>query len=237
MIDSMAVAQVVIAVSVIFVWVFRYDNIQREFREYGLPDLVRNAVGATKIAGATLLLAGLWYPSLVFAPAVVMAVLMFGAQIAHARAAHVAQVRGVPAAPGAFGVRGARREGSGALDDVVLRVGRGVRLCVCHLWMELSVHTSNAPRVRAVWSCTLPDHDRRARGVGGRWAAWWLRLASGVAPRIRRVVSLDDLWGSSEVADRGWSPANPARRRAHACEWLHLRCVVAIAHTLTLPIR
>lgn len=88
MIDSMAVAQVVIAVSVIFVWVFRYDNIQREFREYGLPDLVRNAVGATKIAGATLLLAGLWYPSLVFAPAVVMAVLMFGAQIAHARARH-----------------------------------------------------------------------------------------------------------------------------------------------------
>jgi hypothetical protein len=88
MFDALAVAQVVIAVSVLFVWVFRLENIEREFREYGLPDLVRNAVGATKIAAATLLLAGLWYPALVFAPAVVMAALMLCAQIPHARARH-----------------------------------------------------------------------------------------------------------------------------------------------------
>lgn len=88
MLNAMAVAQVVIAISVIFVWVFRFENITREFREYGIPDLVRNAVGAAKIAAATLLLAGLWYPSLVFAPAVGMAVLMACAQIAHVRARH-----------------------------------------------------------------------------------------------------------------------------------------------------
>ncbi len=88
MMHVMALAQVVIAISVIFVWVFRLENIEREFREYGIPDLVRNVVGASKIAAATLLLAGLWYPSLVFGPAVVMAVLMVCAQIAHARARH-----------------------------------------------------------------------------------------------------------------------------------------------------
>jgi len=88
MLNAMAVAQVVIAISVLFVWVFRLENIEREFREYGIPDLVRNAVGATKIAASTLLLAGLWYPSLVFAPAVVMSVLMVCAQIAHVRARH-----------------------------------------------------------------------------------------------------------------------------------------------------
>lgn len=91
MFDAMRVAQLVIAISVIFVWVFRFENIEREFREYGLPDVVRNAVGASKIAAATLLLAGLWYPALIFVPAVVMAVFMLGAQIAHARVRHAPQ--------------------------------------------------------------------------------------------------------------------------------------------------
>lgn len=76
-------AQIVIAVSIAIVWIFRFDNIVKEFRQFGLPDLARTLVGATKIALATLLVAGVWYPVPVAAPAVVMAVLMLGAQGAH----------------------------------------------------------------------------------------------------------------------------------------------------------
>ncbi|SET81633.1 DoxX family protein [Hymenobacter actinosclerus] len=82
--DSLVIlAQLIIAASIVIVWVFRFDNIVREFKQYGLPDLVRNVVGATKIALATLLVAGIWYPQLVLVPALLMAALMVGAQLAH----------------------------------------------------------------------------------------------------------------------------------------------------------
>ena len=48
-------AQLIIAVSIIIVWVFRFDNIVVEFKQYGLSDLVRSMVGASKISLATLL--------------------------------------------------------------------------------------------------------------------------------------------------------------------------------------
>jgi hypothetical protein len=78
-----AAAQIVIAVSIVIVWVGRFDNIVKEFRQFGLSDLVRSLVGATKISLATLLVAGIWYPVPVVGPALVMAVLMLGAQGAH----------------------------------------------------------------------------------------------------------------------------------------------------------
>lgn len=81
-------AQVIIALSVVYVWIVRLPNIEKEFREYGLPDLLRNTVGASKIALATLLIAGIWYPSLVLIPAVLMAFLMLCAQGFHLKAKH-----------------------------------------------------------------------------------------------------------------------------------------------------
>jgi hypothetical protein len=54
---------------------FRFDNIVK-FKQYELSDLTRMIVGATKIASATLLIVGIWYPSLVLIPALVMAFLM-----------------------------------------------------------------------------------------------------------------------------------------------------------------
>lgn len=82
------IAQVIVALSVILVWTVRLDVVVAEFREYDLPDLVRNLVGATKIALGTLLITGIWYPRLVLVPAVVMAFLMFCAQIAHFKVRH-----------------------------------------------------------------------------------------------------------------------------------------------------
>jgi hypothetical protein len=77
------IAQIVIAVSVAYVWIFRFDNIVKEFKQFGLSDLTRNTVGASKIALATLLLTGIWFPALLFIPALVMAFLMLCAQFFH----------------------------------------------------------------------------------------------------------------------------------------------------------
>ncbi len=77
------IAIFIIAISIIIVWVFRFDNIVIEFKQYGLPDLVRNAVGAAKIAITTLLVTGIWYDSPVVWPALAMAFLMLCAQFAH----------------------------------------------------------------------------------------------------------------------------------------------------------
>ncbi len=81
-------AQIVIAFSIVLVWVVRFPNVVKEFHEYGLPDWIRTVVGATKIALATLLVAGIWYPALVTVPALLMALLMVCAQGAHVKAKH-----------------------------------------------------------------------------------------------------------------------------------------------------
>lgn len=56
------VAQIIVALSIGTVWIFRFENIVKEFKQYGLSDLVRTFVGSTKIVLATLLVAGIWYP-------------------------------------------------------------------------------------------------------------------------------------------------------------------------------
>jgi DoxX-like family len=83
-VQDAAAAQIVIAVSTVIACVGRCDNIVRELWRFGLPDLVRSLVGATKISPATRLVAGIWCPVPVAGPALVMAALMRGAQGAHA---------------------------------------------------------------------------------------------------------------------------------------------------------
>ncbi len=81
-------AQLAIAASVFFVWVTRLHNVEREFREYALPDMVRNMVGAAKIAASTLLVAGIRYPALVVPSAAVIAFFMLSAQYFHYKVRH-----------------------------------------------------------------------------------------------------------------------------------------------------
>jgi len=83
MINLSVIAQLIVAISIVIVWVFRFDNIVKEFNQYGLSDLTRSIVGTTKIALATLLLTGIWYPSLVLIPALLMGFLMLSAQYFH----------------------------------------------------------------------------------------------------------------------------------------------------------
>ena len=76
-------AQIIVAFSIAYVWIFRSENIEREFKQYGLNTLTRSFVGATKIALSTLLIAGIWYPDLVLIPALLLAFLMVSAQYFH----------------------------------------------------------------------------------------------------------------------------------------------------------
>ena len=77
------ISQLIIAISVGYIWIFRFDNIVLEFKQYQLPDVVRNLVGAWLIALSTLLVAGIWFPALVFIPALLMGFLMLSAQYFH----------------------------------------------------------------------------------------------------------------------------------------------------------
>jgi len=77
------IAQVIVALSIAYVWIFRFDNIVKEFKQYGLSDLTRNLVGCSKIALSTLLVAGIWYSDLVLMPALLIASFMLSAQYFH----------------------------------------------------------------------------------------------------------------------------------------------------------
>ena len=79
-------SQIVIAISVINVWVFRFDNIVKEFKQYGLSDTLRNIVGAFKISLSTLLVVGIFYEDVILVSSLLMAFLMICAQIAHIKA-------------------------------------------------------------------------------------------------------------------------------------------------------
>lgn len=86
--------QIVIGFGIINVWVLRYQeatawrggaasNMREEFAVYGLPDWFMLAVGMLKVALATVLIAGIWFPDLARVAAGGMAVLMAGAVAMH----------------------------------------------------------------------------------------------------------------------------------------------------------
>jgi len=81
--NASIVAQLIVSISVISVWVFRFDNIVLEFKQYGLSNLIRNIVGASKISIATILILGIWYSELLVVSSLLMAFLMVCAQFYH----------------------------------------------------------------------------------------------------------------------------------------------------------
>lgn len=58
--NSLAIVlQALVASSIFFVWVVRYDNIVLEFEHYGLPSWLRDLVGILKMTLSLLLLIGI----------------------------------------------------------------------------------------------------------------------------------------------------------------------------------
>ncbi len=83
MTNYLLIAQIIVATSVAYVWIFRYDVIIKEFKDFALSDLTRTFVGASKISLATLLIAGIWYPALIPTPSILMGLFMLAAQYFH----------------------------------------------------------------------------------------------------------------------------------------------------------
>jgi len=81
--DLLIISQLIVSISVLFVWVFRFHNVEKEFKQFGLSVTIRSAVGASKIALATLLLVGLCQPCYVFYSAILMGFFMLSAQYFH----------------------------------------------------------------------------------------------------------------------------------------------------------
>ena len=75
--------QLIVAVSVLIVWIFRFDNIVIEFKHYGYSDLLRNFVGASKISSSAFLILGLWYSEITLYASLSMAFFMLCAQLSH----------------------------------------------------------------------------------------------------------------------------------------------------------
>ncbi len=77
--------QALVAAAVFFVWVVRYANIIQEFKQYGLPDWLRDLVGILKMTFATLLLIGIERPQFAVVGGVGIALLMLAAFVTHLR--------------------------------------------------------------------------------------------------------------------------------------------------------
>jgi len=77
--------QALVAASIFFVWVVRYDNIVQEFRQFGLPDWLRDVVGILKITCALMLLVGIERQRFALIGGLGIAVLMGGAVVTHLR--------------------------------------------------------------------------------------------------------------------------------------------------------
>ena len=77
--------QALVAASVFFVWVVRYANIVQEFRQYGLPDWVRDLVGILKLTCSLLLLIGIERKLFAVAGGIGIALLMGFAFVIHLR--------------------------------------------------------------------------------------------------------------------------------------------------------
>jgi uncharacterized membrane protein YphA (DoxX/SURF4 family) len=100
-------AQIIIPLGIINVWLIRPNrttayrggaatNLKDEFRAYGLPPVAFYVIGALKLTAAALLLLGFLVPRVVFPAATLMAALMLGAVLMHAKVKDPA-VRYLPA--------------------------------------------------------------------------------------------------------------------------------------------
>ena len=75
--------KIVVTSAIFFVWFIRYDNIKKEFREYGLPSWFRDVVGILKISSIAMLHS--LNPKIVLIGASTIAALMLGAVLTHVK--------------------------------------------------------------------------------------------------------------------------------------------------------
>jgi hypothetical protein len=91
---TVLVVQMIVALTLLNVWLLRFrqstayrggnaQSMPQEFAVYGLPSWFTYVIGALKIGTALVLIAGLWFPAVVFPAAVLISLLMLGALAMH----------------------------------------------------------------------------------------------------------------------------------------------------------
>ena len=78
-----SICKVLLAVSLFYVWVVRYDNIKKEFIDYKLPSYLRDLVGILKLSFSIMIISN--DKNLVWVGSVGIIALMFGAIGTHVR--------------------------------------------------------------------------------------------------------------------------------------------------------
>ena len=78
--------KILIAVSLFFVWVIRYENIVMEFQEYKFPNWFRDFMGIIKLSCASFLISG--QSALILTAGGILTILMSAAFFTHIRAKH-----------------------------------------------------------------------------------------------------------------------------------------------------
>lgn len=93
---TQVILQCAVALGLLNVWLLRANQstpyrggnaqtMREEFAAYGLPPLAMYLVGTLKVGAALCLIAGVWWPSLVFPAALLIAILMVGALAMHVK--------------------------------------------------------------------------------------------------------------------------------------------------------
>ena len=82
------ICQFIIALSILNVWLLRYETIANDFKTFNLPNWLRNVLGLTKGILCIMLIAGIWIYQLAVAASIAIAILMVGAIITHVNAKH-----------------------------------------------------------------------------------------------------------------------------------------------------
>lgn len=77
------ILKIIASCSIFFVWFVRYDNIKKEFKEYGFPNWFRDSVGILKISSIIMLNSR--NTQIMFIGALTISLLMLGAVLTHIR--------------------------------------------------------------------------------------------------------------------------------------------------------
>ena len=80
---SINILKIISTVAIFFVWVVRYDNIIKEFNEYGLPNWLRDFVGILKLSFSAMLMSS--SDELILIGSAGISILMFCALGTHVR--------------------------------------------------------------------------------------------------------------------------------------------------------
>lgn len=78
--------KIMVVVSIFFVWVVRYSNIEKEFKEYGFANWFRDVMGIIKLSACGMILSG--QTSFLLLAAIILGVLMCAAFIVHIKVKH-----------------------------------------------------------------------------------------------------------------------------------------------------